>query len=29
VQEFLNAVESGQFRNRDPRSIGRSIAGVK
>ncbi|HAA90982.1 MAG TPA: alpha/beta hydrolase [Rhodospirillaceae bacterium] len=27
--EFLSAVESGQFRNRDPRSVGRSIAGVR
>ena len=27
--EFFRSVESGQFRNRDPRSVGRSIAGVR
>jgi len=29
VQDFLTAVESGQFRNRDPRSIGQSMSGLK
>ena len=29
VQEFFTAVESGQFRNRDPRSIGQSMSGLK
>ena len=29
VQEFLTAVESGQFRNRDPRSTGQPISGLK
>jgi hypothetical protein len=29
IQEFLTAVESGRFRNRDPRSIGQSMSGLK
>jgi len=30
VQEFLTAVESGQFRNRDPRSVGqKTMSGIK
>ncbi len=29
LQEFLTAVDTGQFRNRDPRSIGQSMSGLK
>ena len=29
VQEFITAVESGQFRNRDPRSVSQSMSGIK
>jgi pimeloyl-ACP methyl ester carboxylesterase len=29
VQEFITAVESGQFRNRDPRSVSQSMSGLK
>jgi pimeloyl-ACP methyl ester carboxylesterase len=29
LANFLSSVESGQFRNRDPRSLGRSISGVR
>lgn len=29
VQEFLTAVEAGQFRTRDPRSVGQTISGMK
>jgi pimeloyl-ACP methyl ester carboxylesterase len=29
VQEFLTAVDSGQFRNRDPRSVSQSMSGLK
>lgn len=29
VQEFLTAVESGQFCNRDPRSVSQSMSGLK